>query len=86
MGRSGVDYNTMMMEATLLQKFKDRYQKVHPLIFLRSVERAKSNGDLFDILEGFPNKYPVVWDEDHRCWAVSDDLLQSRRFEENAAG
>lgn len=55
---------------------KARYPHVHPLMFQRSLEKAKSNGDLFDILEGIPKQYPIVWDDKKRCWKHTDDLLQ----------
>lgn len=42
---------------------KKRYN-IHPLIFLRSVERAKDVMHLFDILESIPKKYPIEWKED----------------------
>jgi hypothetical protein len=45
-----------------------RYSHIHPLIFMRSLEKAKSNGELFDILETIPKEYPIRWDEDNRCW------------------
>jgi hypothetical protein len=56
---------------------KARYPHIHPLIFQRSLEKAKSNGDLFDILEGVPKQYPIVWDEKNHCWKYTDDLLQA---------
>lgn len=41
-----IDVNS---EAVL--KIKERYNQIHPLVVHRSVERAKSPGDLFDILD-----------------------------------
>ena len=52
-----------------------RYSHIHPLIFQRSCEKAKSNGELFDILETVPKKMPVVWNDEKRRWIVAD-LLQ----------
>jgi hypothetical protein len=47
------------------------------LIFQRSVEKARSNGELFDILEEVSSmEMPVVWNEKDRKWMKSDDLLQ----------
>ena len=57
---------------------KERHLKLHPLIFQRSLEKAKSNAELFDILETVPEKYPIVWDDKKRAWVFTDDLLQSR--------
>jgi hypothetical protein len=72
----------VMIEAKVLQSLKERYPHIHPLIFLRSAERARSGGDLFDILEGFPNQYPVTWNDETHGWVRCDDILQSRKFEE----
>lgn len=52
---------------------KERYPDVHPLLFYRSLEKAKSNGELFDLLDGMP-ELPVVWDDDQRCWSTTDIL------------
>jgi len=55
---------------------QERYEHIHPLLFLRSLERAKTNGELFDLLHGMPDEYPIMWDEESRAWHVTD-LLQS---------
>ncbi len=55
-----------------------RYPKIHPLMFKRSLEKARSHGELFDILESIPDGFPVVWDDHLRRWALSDDLMQAR--------
>jgi hypothetical protein len=65
----------------VIDSLKVRYKNIHPLIFLRSREKAKSEGELFDILEDFPNQYPVIWDEDARRWLHTDDLFQSKNSE-----
>ena len=62
---------TVQFEAELLNTFKARYQAVHPMIFWRSVERARTPGDLFDILEGCPKDFPIVWSEDEHRWKVT---------------
>lgn len=54
----------------------ERYPQVHPLLFHRSMEKAVSHGELFDILESLPEEYPIVWDDKQRKW-VSTDLLQT---------
>ena len=56
---------------------KIRYVHLHPLIFQRSLEKAASNGELFDILESIPEETPIVWDDTHRRWVHTDDLVQS---------
>lgn len=55
---------------------KTRYAYVHPLIFQRSLDKAKTNGELFDILESIPEEMPITWNEKDRCWKHSKDLLQ----------
>lgn len=57
---------------------KQRYSHLHPLLFQRSLEKAKSNGELFDMLEGMPSEYPLFWDEEARAWTHNKDLLQSK--------
>lgn len=56
---------------------KKRYSHLHPLVFQRSLERSKTNGELFDILESMPKEYPIVWDEKFRKWRHTEDLLQT---------
>jgi len=62
-----------MLNEKIVAKLKERYN-LHPLIFHRSVERAKTDVELFDILESFPNKYPVVWNDKKRCWVTTGNL------------
>jgi hypothetical protein len=57
---------------------RQRYSHIHPILFQRSLEHAKTNGELFDILETIPSQYPIVWDEESRKWIVTQDLLQSK--------
>jgi hypothetical protein len=56
---------------------KSRYSHVHPLMFQRSLERAKTNGELFDLLESIPKTMPIVWNEQQSCWETTDNLLQA---------
>lgn len=58
------------------EALKIRYAHLHPLIFQRSLEKAASNGELFDILESVPEAYPVLWDDGRRRWVHTDDLVQ----------
>lgn len=46
---------------------KEKYN-IHPLIIFRSVERAKTDVELFDILHSFPKKFPIKWSEEKSCW------------------
>jgi hypothetical protein len=64
-------------DSDLLNGFKKRYDGIHPLIFLRSLERSKSPGDLFDILETVPNDFPIVWNEGKCRWVHVSDFMQS---------
>lgn len=59
------------------EALKNRYPKLHPLIFQRSLEKAKNNGELFDILESVPEECPIIWDEVKRRWVHTDDIMQS---------
>jgi len=68
-----------MIDKDLVAKLKERYN-VHPLIFHRSLERAKTGGDLFDMLDTMPNKFPLVWNEEDRQWTATDDLYQAGGF------
>lgn len=60
---------------------RERYPQVHPLLFHRCVEKAKTNGELFDLLESLPEEYPIQWDDKQRVW-VSTDLLQTHLLKE----
>ncbi len=71
---------SIMINSELIAKLQERYNHVMPLIFHRSVERARSAGDLFDILETMPKNYPIIWDDESHMWIVTNDLLQSLSF------
>jgi len=65
------------MLSEVQEALKQRYSHLHPLIFQRSLERARTNGELFDILDSIPiDKYPLKWREDKRVWEYTEDLLQ----------
>jgi hypothetical protein len=49
-------------------------------MFLRSAERAKTPGELFDIVSTIPSEYPVIWDEGVRRWVYTEDNLQAAKF------
>lgn len=57
---------------------KERHASLHPLLFQRSLEKARTDVELFDILEGIPKDYPLVWDEENHCWKKTEDLLQGK--------
>jgi hypothetical protein len=56
---------------------RQRFSHIHPLMFARSIEKTKSNGELFDVVSTVPTEYPVIWDEEAHCWKHTTDLLQS---------
>lgn len=60
-------------------KLKSKYSFIHPLILNRSLERAENNVELFDILDSFPIRYPVIWDNVSRRWQTTDDSYQECR-------
>jgi len=69
-----------MIDEQVSQKLRLRYPEIHPLLFQRSLERAKSNGELFDILDTMPQELPIVWDEELSRWVTTDDLLQQNEM------
>jgi hypothetical protein len=75
-----------MINSELVTKLKERYKDVHPLMFHRSQEAARTPGELFDILDTIPKKYPIVWDDGERRWVTADDLFQSQPFLEQVFG
>lgn len=56
---------------------KERYKHIHPLLFSRCVEKSITNVELFDLLEGMPKKFPIVWDGENSNWSISTDILQT---------
>lgn len=69
-----------MIDENTIQALKKRYPDIHPLMFHRSVEKAKTPGELFDILDLFDNQYPVIWDEHSRRWVHTTDIFQSNNY------
>lgn len=61
-----------MLNQEIVEKLRERHKDIHPLIFHRSLEHASTEVELFDILETFPNKYPVTWSEKNFCWVETD--------------
>lgn len=70
-----------MFDDGFLQKLRERYPNVHPLIFNRAVEKAATKTELFDIIDSLPDRYPIVWDDLQRKWITTNDLLQIRKFD-----
>jgi hypothetical protein len=63
-----------MVDEAVIAKLRERYAHVNPLIFHRSISYAKSGGDLFDILEGIPKMFPIVWDHKSHQWVTVEDV------------
>ena len=57
----------MKYNSDIVQSFRERYPDVYPLLFKRSVDYAKTPGELFDILEELP-PIPIIWDSRVRRW------------------
>jgi len=60
--------------AKVMDGFRRRYLAMHPLLFQRTIERATSAGEAFDILEGVPAIYPLCWDDQGRQWVTLKDM------------
>lgn len=65
----------------VVTRLKEKYNSLHPLVFSRSMERAKGPGNAFDILESIPKNLPMVWSVDLGRWVETEDLTQSREFQ-----
>lgn len=65
-----------MMNEAGIQNLKERYSHIHPLIFQRSIQLSSNLGELYDILEDIPNKYPLIWDRKQKKWLVVEDILK----------
>lgn len=70
----------MLLDESCLANFQKRYSKLHPLIFHRSVERASSLMELFEILENIPSKFPIRWDEVTRSWVKETDITAQKQI------
>ena len=60
-----------------ISNFRSKYASVHPLVFHRSLEKANSYLDLFEILESLPKKPPFSWSEEKRAWIPDSDVMAS---------
>jgi len=66
------------IDSEALEKLKSHF-KVHPLIFHRTMEKAQSTIDLFDLLKSIPN-YPISWDDSKHSWVKETDILGRKRL------
>lgn len=68
-----------MINEDIISKLRERYD-IHPLMFHRSVEYSSTAGDLFDVLETIPEKFPIIWDDKLKRWMHTKDIFQSESF------
>jgi hypothetical protein len=69
-----------MIDKNALENIKNKYKNVHPLMFTRSVEKSKTNGELFDIVSTIPEEFPIIWNESKKRWVVTNDIFLSNEF------
>lgn len=69
-----------MIESHIVKNLREKYASIHPLVFQRSLERAKDASELFDIISLFPNDYPIIWDDEKRRWVKTEDPTQLTKF------
>lgn len=69
-----------MITEEMVKVLKTKYATVHPLLFHRSKERAKTAGELFDFLDTMPDKFPITWSEENKRWVTTTDLFQAKAF------
>ena len=69
-----------MLDGGTVQKLKARYSYLHPMLFQRSVEKARSNSELFDILDSVPKDYPLTWCEKECRWVTVDNIYRDDEF------
>lgn len=70
----------MMLCEETLKNFKKRYAHFHPLLVQRSVERARDESDLFEILESVPKKPPYSWSEEKHAWIKDLDVSAKKQL------
>ena len=71
-----------MINESVVVRLRKRYHSVHPLVFQRSLERARNSGDLFDILDSIP-EFPIIWDEKIHRWITTNDITQLSQYDED---
>lgn len=64
-----------IIQVRVIEKLKQRYPDIHLVVFLRSMEKANTPGELFDILDTFPKSFPVEWDSSSRRWQIVENLI-----------
>lgn len=71
-----------MIDQKVIDALRLKHSSMHPLLFQRSVEHAATAGNLFDILEDMPSKYPICWNDVLRVWSRCDDVTMKGNFSE----
>lgn len=71
-------------EDPVIANFQATYPEMHPLVMHRSLEKASSMVNLFEILAAVPNEGAFSWDDAKRSWVrdgdvMAVDLLKSTR-------
>ena len=56
------------MKQKIVDKLRERYSEIHPLVFQRSLEYAKDETELFDILDTIPKSGIFKWDLAIKRW------------------
>lgn len=69
-----------MIDESVVEKLRERYTYVHPLIFHRSVEKARDAIELFDILDTLPTEFPIVWCHSQHRWHTALDITMRGNF------
>lgn len=69
----------MELDESFIISLKQRYNNVDPLVFQRSVEKARTKVELFEILEDIPD-LPFSWSDKKRKWVREKDLFQVKKI------
>lgn len=57
-----------LKQADIVTGLYERYKHVPRVLFMRSFSLAKTEVELFDILETIPQGMPMVWDNTIKRW------------------
>lgn len=71
-----------MIDEKVVASLRSKHPSMHPILFQRSVEHATSAGNLFDILEDMPLKYPIYWNDSLKVWERCVDITMRDNFSE----
>jgi hypothetical protein len=70
---------TISPEDPCVGALKTRYPHLNPLVFHRSLEKARNPFDFFEILESIP-EVPFSWDEGDRRWVKEQDMIAQKKL------